>query len=81
MATTAAQQTNTIFTIDLTNGQIALAWASIMLAIGIDTGSSGEVGALHGALLGKQGEFGRTSYDLTRLFGQCDYLSPPPVAV
>ena len=31
MAITAAQQTNTIFTIDLTNGEIALAWASIML--------------------------------------------------
>jgi hypothetical protein len=38
MATTATQQTNAIFTVDLTNAQIALAWAAIMLAIGIDTG-------------------------------------------
>jgi hypothetical protein len=37
-AATATQQTNAIFTVDLTNTKIALAWAAIMLAIGIDTG-------------------------------------------
>ena len=38
LAAPAAQQTNTILTLDLANGEIALFWASIMLAIGIDTG-------------------------------------------
>jgi hypothetical protein len=38
LAAAAAQQTNTILTIDLANGEIALSWASIILAIGIDTG-------------------------------------------
>jgi hypothetical protein len=38
IATSAAQQTNTILTIDLTNGEVALAGASKVLAISIDTG-------------------------------------------
>src|SRR5918997_2736223 len=38
LAAPAAQQTNTIWTIELANGEIALSWAAIMLAIGIDTG-------------------------------------------
>jgi hypothetical protein len=38
MATSAAQQTNAILTIDLTNGEVALAGASKVLAISIDTG-------------------------------------------
>ena len=38
MATAAAQQTNAILTIDFTNGEITLPWASKLLAIGIDTG-------------------------------------------
>jgi len=28
--------------------------------------------------LANQVDFWRTSYDLTRPFGQCDYPSPPP---
>lgn len=36
--TAAAQQTNTVLAIDLANGEIALAWTSIMLAIRIHTG-------------------------------------------
>jgi hypothetical protein len=38
LATLAAQQTNALFAIDLANGEIALAGASNLLAIGIDTG-------------------------------------------
>ena len=38
MATTAAQQTNAIFAIDLANGEMALSCAPKLLAIGIDTG-------------------------------------------
>jgi hypothetical protein len=53
LAAPAAQQTNTILTIDLAHGEIALSWASIMLAIDIATGSSVEVRSLHDLLLGK----------------------------
>ena len=49
---TTAQQTNPIFAIDLASREIALTWASKILAFGIDTGSSGKVGSWHGALLG-----------------------------
>jgi hypothetical protein len=38
LATAAAQQTNAILTIDLANHEIALSWASSILAFGIDTG-------------------------------------------
>jgi hypothetical protein len=38
MATSAAQQTHTIFAIDLTHGESDLAWAPNLLAIGMDTG-------------------------------------------
>ena len=38
LATAAAQQTNAILTIDLANGESALSWMSIMLAVSIDTG-------------------------------------------
>jgi hypothetical protein len=38
MATSAAQQTKIILAIDLANGEIALAWAGKLWAIGIDTG-------------------------------------------
>jgi predicted nucleic acid-binding protein len=38
IATAAAQQTNTILAIDLTNSEMALTCASKLLAIGIDTG-------------------------------------------
>jgi hypothetical protein len=70
LATAAAQQTNAILTIDLANHEIALSWASSILAFGMDTGSSGEVGSWHDVLLANQlNACWRTTYDLTRLFG------------
>jgi hypothetical protein len=75
---TTAQQTTPICAIDLAKREMALSWASHLLACGIDPGYRRKGGSLPGARLGQSGWFWRTSYNLTRQFNPCDYPSPPP---